>query len=102
MYVCMYVRCMYVCMYVCMLSCYLSNVHVSAYVRTCSYVLCVFIVCVVCVCVCVVCVYREDVREYGFSVVVDSRNSNWHSTKQVLHSLQEVLPGQVGTCTYIG
>ena len=42
-------------------------------------------------------IYREDVREYGFSVIVDSRHSNWHSTKQILHSLQEVLPGQVHT-----
>lgn len=38
---------------------------------------------------------REDVREYGFSVIVDARTSNWQSTKLVLHSLQEVLPGQV-------
>ncbi|CAI8027448.1 Kalirin, partial [Geodia barretti] len=37
----------------------------------------------------------EDVREYGFSVIVDARHSSWHSTKMVLHSLQEVLPGQV-------
>ena len=28
-------------------------------------------------------------------MIVDARHSNWHSTKLVLHSLQEVLPGQV-------
>ena len=34
-------------------------------------------------------------REYGFSVIIDARVSSWQRTKTVLHSLQEILPGQV-------
>ena len=45
---------------------------------------------------------REDVREYGFGVIIDARSSNWHSTKLILHSLQEVLPGQVYKYTSVG
>ena len=41
------------------------------------------------------CLSREDVREYGFSIVLDARTTKWDSVKLILRTLQEALPGQV-------
>ena len=38
---------------------------------------------------------REDVREYGFSIVLDARTTKWDTMKLILRTLQEALPGQV-------
>ena len=32
--------------------------------------------------------FSEDIRENGFSVIVDTRNSNWQNTKLILRTLQ--------------
>lgn len=47
-------------------------------------------------CLCLV-LSSEDVRENGFSVIVDARNSNWQNTKLILRTLQVScgMPGSI-------
>lgn len=40
-------------------------------------------------------VCREDVREVGFTVVIDMRGATWSTVKPILKVLQEHFPGSV-------
>lgn len=81
--------------YLCTVNMYILHyTHTAYFIIVTSALICYMYLCIG-VQSCVFVYSREDVREYGFSVIVDARTSNWHSTKLVLHSLQEVLPGQV-------
>ena len=42
---------------------------------------------------CVLC--RDEIRECGYSLIIDGRSATWSTIKSLLHMFQECLPGQI-------
>ena len=42
---------------------------------------------------CILC--RDEIRECGYSLIIDGRSATWSTIKSLLHMFQECLPGQI-------
>ena len=42
---------------------------------------------------CLLC--RDEIRECGYSLIIDGRSATWSTIKSLLHMFQECLPGQI-------
>lgn len=38
---------------------------------------------------------RDEIRECGYSLIIDGRSATWATIKNLLHMFQECLPGQI-------